>query len=581
MLKVVLADCAHNPEAIIGRAIASWLRDKEVDTSLLKPLTLDALAFQLSDRHGRAWGQTYFGPWGSGTDINHNQLTAPPRAAITKEAIQHWRQRGRSLQHHTARARFLDAAWDLATLAGINRDRDDAILAIDSYIGQCASICSALHMERCLRRAHQIAKDCADTHRQTNARTSLLELCSLPDADSRRRLRFLACDLLLLDKTSGIDNGQKEAILNWMEAGLNQCSHDCDPFDGEMYYQRLDKYFRSRQDNESRQRIAQVFGSLLEAWASKGSGMLAMHNYKKAHKVYSSVGLTKEAKSVRKYVEVATEQSQDELSPLSTEIEIPETDLQTFVENIIKPNLADSIRSFVVNLMHRRADFERHLDTWINESTVFAIMPQTIMTESGDSVSLKSPAEDRESHLFSTGVQIFQFSRVFLRRSIDGLFVEHDLTPEVLVRFIDDSPIFQDSRRPIILRALKSYCMGDHIAFQHVGVTEIESALRALYQAATQQAATTTRDSKRWRRMTLSSILEDKAFADWLGEDFSFYLKAVLTHDLGLNMRNLLSHGLVTGLWCNQWRSDRLFHVVMLLATLVLRPETDGSSIDD
>ncbi len=580
MLDAVVADDSHNPESVIGRVLGAWSGDEQLDENLRKALTLDALAFLLSERHGSEWGKTYFGPFASGSDKAGKVWTVPAREALTPEALEHWRERARTLDHHVACARYSDAAWDLSLLVGIKRDREDAVRAVDSYLGQCVDRGSEIHQERCLHRAHELAASCGDENRRTNVRTSLLELCRLTESEACQRYRFLACDLYLLEKRSEASEEERSKVLDWMEEGLACCVSDADPFDGERYHERLDLHYRRSGDNESRKRVSIIFGGLLESWAAKGNGMLAMHNYKKAHAVYSVAGLANEAKAVRAKVQSATAQSQDELVKFSTEIELPTEELQAFVEGIVSRPWPEALHAFVANYWHRRAEFEKQLDNWLEGSQISGVMPLTVMTESGDSVDLKSPAEDRESHVVTKSMHLLHFASVSMQRVLDELLPRHGLTPERLTELTDESPIFLDARRPLVARAFKAYCMGDYITFLHLGVPEAESVLRALYQNATQQASSTSRDSRRWRKITLNQVLDDKALGEFLGDDAVFYLKVVLTHDLGMNMRNLVSHGLVTASWCNKYRADRLLHVLLMLSLLVRATPQDAIEAD-
>jgi len=150
MLDAALAEDAHEPEHMVGRILEAWAAEETVDEAVREALRHDALAFVLSDHHGREWGDGHFGPWGSMRSESGEVITAPRRERLTEAAVEHWRSRAELLEHHVARARFSDAAWDLASVLGLKRRREDAIRAIDSYIGQCAKSDSELHLERCL-----------------------------------------------------------------------------------------------------------------------------------------------------------------------------------------------------------------------------------------------------------------------------------------------------------------------------------------------------------------------------------------------------------------------------------------------
>lgn len=580
MLDAAMAEDAHEPEHVIGRILESWAADETVDQAIREALAHDAIAFELSDHHGGEWGDTHFGPWGSGRTKAGDVVTAPRRERLTEAAVEHWRSRAEFLEHHVARARFSDAAWDLASVLGLTRRREDAIRAIDSYIGQCANSGSELHIERCLRRAHALARAIGDAQRAANVRTSLFELCRIAESEACERLRFLACDLYLVDKLSEATDAEKTVVVGWMEEGLQRCVEQGNPFDGERFAERLDLHYR-RGDTESRQRIARTFGGLLEGWAAKGNGMLAMHNYKKAHQVYQAAGLSAEAKAVRAKVQTATSQSHDEMARLSTSVEIPRDEMDAFVESIVGQEWPKALRRFVANFLHRRTEFEKQLDTWLKSSTMYGLVSQTVLTESGDSVDLKSPQEDRESHVILKGTEVLSFAEVFLRCVLDELWARHAVNPEKLAAVTDRSPLFPAERRPLIKRAAQAYCLRDYATFLHLAMPQIEHAIRLLFRHAAQQATTTSRDSKRWRTLTLNQILDSDALSRLLGDDIALYMRIVLTHDLGMNMRNLVSHGLVNQSWCSRGRADRLLHVMLLIALSVQNTASPEQRLDD
>lgn len=580
MLDAAMTEDAHEPEEVVGNILDAWSADETVNEELRRALGQDALAFVLSDHHGREWGDAHFGPWGSGQSVSGEVITAPRRERLTQGTIEHWRSRAELLTHHVARARYSDAAWDLAPLVGLVPCREDAIRAIDSYIGQCANSRSELHQERCLRRAHSLARAIGDAQRAANVRTSLLELCRATESDAIDRLRFLACDLYLLDKKSSATAEDRTTLVRWMEDGLKRCVEQGNPFDCEQFADRLDVHYRRQGGTEEQKRVARDYGGLLEAWAAKGNGMLAMHNYKKAHSVYQAAGLTTEAKLVRSKVQTATAQSQDEMAKLSATIEIPNDQMETFVENIVAQEWSESLRLFVANFLHRRREFEKQLDLWLKASTMYGLVSQTVITESGDSVDLKSPQEDRESHVILKGTEVLIFAEVFLCRVLDEVLVRHDVTPVKLVEVIEASPLFPDNRRGLIERAVRSYFLRDYAGFLHLAMPQIEHAIRLLFQHAAQKATTTSRDSKRWRQLTLNQILDSDSLTQLLGDDVVTYLRLVLTHDLGMNLRNLLCHGLVNQSWCSRGRADRLLHVLLLLALLLRSERIPGQRLN-
>lgn len=574
MLDAAQEQEAHHPESLIGRILQQWAMDEEVGEELRAELDADSLAFVLSDRHGGEWGKTHFGPWGSGTTESGEVFTAPSRERLTADAVMRWRERAEQVDHHIARARYSDAAWDLAPSVGVKRDRADAIRAIDSYIGQCEKSRSELHIESSLNRAAALAASIGDQQRADNVRTSLLELCRIEDSEGCERLRFLACDLYVLEKASDATEDEKANVIGWMEAGLTASVDRGDPFDGERYFERLDLHYRKAGDTDARKRVGRAFGGLLESWAAKGNGMLAMHNYKRAHEVYQATGLRDEALAVRARVQDATARSKDEMARFSTTVEVPVEKMAEFVRGIVSGDWPQVLIRFVAEFLHRRAEFEKQLQSWLDGSTMYGLMGQTVITASGDSVQLQSPQEDREAHVILKGTEVLRFAELFMCRVLDELWRVHEASPEKLLSVLIESPLIADDRYAILKRALKAYWLRDYTTFITLAVPQVEHGLRLLFRHAAECATTTTRDSKRWRTLTLNQILEGEALQGLLGEDVLLYLRVVLTHDLGMNMRNLVCHGLVGDAWFSRGHADRMMHVLLLLAMLV-RPKPD------
>lgn len=579
MLDAALAQEAHHPESLIGRILEQWAVNEAVSEELRADLDADSLAFVLSNRHGGQWGKTHFGPWGSGTTESGEVVTAPARARLTADTVAKWRERTKQVDHHVAVARYSDAAWDLAPLVGLKRDRADAVRAIDSYIGLCERSRSELHIESSLNRAATLAASIGDQQRAANVRTSLLALCRLEESEARERLRFLACDLYLLAGSSNAKDEDKATVLAWMEEGLATCVKQSDPFDGERYFERLDLHYRRAGDSEARKRVGLAFGGLLESWASKGNGMLAMHNYKRAHEVYQAAGLRDESLAVRARVQEATARSQDEMACFSTTVEIPADKMDAFVRGIVDGTWPEVLTRFVGEFLHRRAEFERQLQTWLDGSAIYGLMSQTIITASGDSIQLQSPQEDRESHVILKSAEVLRFAELFMCRVLDELWLVHGASPENVLSILIESPLIADDRYAILKRALKGYWLRDYVSFITLAVPQVEHGIRLLFRHAAKHATTTSRDSKRWRTLTLNQILDGDALRELLGEDVVLYLRVVLTHDLGMNMRNLVCHGLVGDRWFNRGHADRMMHVLLLLAMLArLKPTASASS---
>lgn len=563
MLTAACDDREHDPELEIGMAIGSWLREDSLDPKIKEILVPDAIAFSLScDRRKDGSKAKYF--------------SYGDRTAFTPELIALWRDRAKQVDHHIAKARFSDASWELAPNANCKRDIGDALSAIDNYIGQCTNARSAIHCERCLRRAHFLAKSLSDGPRDDNVRTSIMALCAGTQNGLRDTFVCMAFDLYVATRDAKLSTDDKMRIIHWLEESLNRHVTAGDAFTAERFASRLIAHYRGGDAAEHR-RVAMALGAAFEHLAQLGSGMLALRHLTHAHKIYQDASLNNEVKRIRPLIDVADGQSKDEMSAISATFEITLEEMKSFVDSIVRDDCNSSIRRFLAAFLHRQPHFERQLDQWMQRSVLMNFMSVTIMTDSGERFELQPPTEDRESHLALKSAEVFNLNAIFMEQVLEALWSRFDITPETLVEMTDTSPLFSANRHGLCQRAFTAYCLGDYATFIHMAVPQIEQAIRLMYSLQTSRSAASTRDSNTWLSKTLNTILEDDEFIEAMSDkDILPYLSYVLVNPLSWNVRNLVCHGLVGDDWFHRRKADRLLHVMILLARLFVK-RTPGS----
>jgi hypothetical protein len=71
----------------------------------------------------------------------------------------------------------------------------------------------------------------------------------------------------------------------------------------------------------------------------------------------------------------------------------------------------------------------------------------------------------------------------------------------------------------------------------------------------------------------LDDILRDEGIKSVFGEKTTNYLSVLLTDQRGLNLRNRICHGLLPSDGFGEQISDRLFHILLLLAQVRKKSE--------
>jgi hypothetical protein len=138
------------------------------------------------------------------------------------------------------------------------------------------------------------------------------------------------------------------------------------------------------------------------------------------------------------------------------------------------------------------------------------------------------------------------------------------------------SPLFVESRRDLIEEGFNAYFNGDFVKMIDVLVPQIEECLRTLLALSGEPVNEPKGQNKGLlQQKTLNEVLSEPTIAAKLGEDIKTYLLTLLVDARGLNLRNRLSHGLMTAAECSRPFADRVFHVFLVLASF--RAETTPS----
>ncbi len=130
------------------------------------------------------------------------------------------------------------------------------------------------------------------------------------------------------------------------------------------------------------------------------------------------------------------------------------------------------------------------------------------------------------------------------------------------------SPIFEDNRSEVIRRSLDFFFNGEYELFCHLIVPQIENAICNLVEYGGESVLRLQKSGNGFQLKTLDELLRAKFVEEVLTEDGAYYLRIVLTNQIGLNIRNLLCHGIVPPHYFNNSVANILLHVLILLGLI-------------
>ena len=156
---------------------------------------------------------------------------------------------------------------------------------------------------------------------------------------------------------------------------------------------------------------------------------------------------------------------------------------------------------------------------------------------------------------------------------LDEIVSRKGITGEVLAGFCVSSRAFSMDRREALRRGFAAWLHRDYAAAILFLLPQIERAVQRIVQDAGRSSLQPSKGNPAMDYKLLDGLLTDPATVSKLGEPCAYYLRAILTHRAGCNVRNHVLHGWVDPCSLGQPVCDRVVHASLLLAAKTMGPD--------
>jgi len=188
-----------------------------------------------------------------------------------------------------------------------------------------------------------------------------------------------------------------------------------------------------------------------------------------------------------------------------------------------------------------------------------------IIDSKGRTSGIAATKEQKKIHKVSESIQIY-FS--FFKLQIDEIFKEFNVVDSSSFNYLIEKSIYLDfSDKIIVKKGIDFYISEDYISFMHLIIPRIENILRNFLESLGGSVIGRIRNDG-FNYKILSDILKEDLIEETFTKDLILYLKIVLSENLGLNLRNELSHGIIDVRKCNEENSSIAFHTLLFLLFL-------------
>jgi len=551
-------------------------RAKQDTSDLPLDWLAEAMAFGFSERpptREEGWG-TYFGPVFSEASKDGERDEWPSLDAVTPDMLDYWAVRARETHHAILRARYAGLVWDLTNQAtGGSPAVEMARIRIDSVIEIAATDAHLYNTEtiRKLRHAISLAISLNDQDRIETCRDAILSYEDKVAEDDKLGLWGFSYDVLWGNKKVELTDDQKAKIIGDLEDRLERVcgssrTEAIDPWPAESAAIRLARHYRAVNRPEEVRRVLLKCEVAFAERADPANAMLARAWFEQLYRVFRDFGLGEDAQRLLRKIRELGPKAHDELRPISAETEIKKEEMDQYVEGMTEGDLETVLARIVGHYVPSRDKIETEIQDLASKSPLMFLFAAQLTDHKGRPTASIGPLEDDlDGHVIRHMAENMQFSSIFLRRVMIALAEKFGLTPEKLLGYVSQSPLFEDSKKAILAAGMRAYFAADSLGAIHLLIPQIEDGVRNLLEKT---GGTVLRPNRSggMNLKTLDELLRDERVSALFGEDVPLYLRVLLTDARGFNLRNNICHGISPAASLGMGMADRVLHALLILA---------------
>ncbi len=537
-------------------------------------LTWEQMAFAFTENYtdnNSGWG-TYFGPMFVLSDKKGKTVEYPSIRKITPEVISYWEKRTKESINPVFKARYSSLVWDFSEkITGKKPHYSIAQIYIDSVveIAEKGVHKYSANVIKKIERALSLALSISDKKRINRLIETTISYERKIGEDDKPGLWGFSYEFLIKNKKVPISTDKKREIIAGLEKRFDRLLRGDDHWAAQRAALLLVDYYSKIEKKEKVKETLLKYGELVQRQAEKVSSLVADVWLERLYHLYIQYGIKDEAERILNKIREKGKKAKDEFKEIKIPVEIPKDELEKYINWLTDGDLKTVLQKIAVNYIPRKDEAIKQLQDLSKESPILFLLTRKIMTTEGQPVAtVGSLEEDINSHIILQISQNMQISSIFLRETLNALMDKFKLTTEKIIRYFYESSIFDEKKKEILIKGVEAYLKGDYVVSLHMLIPQVEAIIRNLSERLNIPIMKPSRSGGFFYR-TLDDLLRENRINEVLGEDMCLYFRILLTDPRGWNLRNEVCHGISNPEQFNQTSADRIFHVLLCLASLV------------
>lgn len=491
----------------------------------------------------------------------------PDPRQLSPEIVDHWEHRADTVRHPVMKARYADLVWDLSRNAANRRaDIRFARVAIDSYISSVADNRNTDDHDdvEALKRALQLATSIRDKEKTGIVKEMMIARFRVEVEKDGWWQRLY--EALTTNRKSGLTPDEKKGLVAGLEVLLTRfiATDTLDPHGAERVASHLLPFYSLGEDFDNVKRVALAASEAFETISATGSRMQAMAWLQTAAEFARRAGDAERVKRLRVDREAAIRDSASEMKSFTYEQKITNSEIGDFLNVVIDDrSWQQSLFNIAARFITPKQELRRRAEEGAISSPLLSTVTTSVVAE--DHVAARVGGDDDvDGPLFRYADFARQSNRLFLSRSLDAAVERHKLSPGEIAAFVQRTELF--SYFPLVVSGIKAWMDGDYVKSLFVLVPQVEDAFRNLARGLGESVTKEKRGQKGWEvSANLGDLLSMEKVAEEVGEDIHFWIRAIFADARGMNLRNLVAHGLVGREAATYYNCELVIHSMLIL----------------
>ena len=526
---------------LISSRVFDRLRERGASQAEIDGAFRSLAPLEFHERHaGNSSWSCFFGPK---MEAENGRDDFPNLALLTSEHVDEWAAVATSVQHPRLKARFADAVWELGKRLGSARKDGFSFgrMASESYLelaGRAAS--QPIELINAVARSIQIAMQLRMGDLVDRGYEFLMQYAASAD-QAHIGLWSAPFDRLL--PLNGLSAVQRDRVLDFHSTRFEATVASGDIFRMTIVGPAFAKYFYDRQQYQRAKDITFAYGEAVLKSADALSASISAHHIEGVLEAYRAVGLKDETDRVRLLLEEKGKSVLAGMKSQRVELKLDLDAIESAIAELI--DVADplvALYRLACNCAPNPERLEAAFEAATEGLIFHRLMPVSIIGDDGLTVTtIGTYDQDKEGRLV---MELARDMNLKVTSFLSGL---EEWKKKFELGGIPDTPSLFDSllipsdRVTLFQEGLQAFEGEDYVKCIHVLVFQVENSMRELLKLLGRPVTKSTDDGQQPKNM--NEVLHDAAVKETLESKLWSFLKVLYTDNRGMNLRNLVAHG--------------------------------------